>query len=182
MNLFGYVCPACGAPYQDIIEKAKTKLVHFGLISSRDDTELPTSECIRYHDYVRFEPCGHCCPDIFGRCRACILGYEGALDRPGRPSQVGCLCHYCIEELKKLDDGANGFNSRRADLHRQIIDAFSKQEIRTLCWKLDLDYEALPSSKPKLVRELISLCERAGLIPKLIELCKEERPELSWQW
>jgi hypothetical protein len=182
MNFFGYKCPACGALYQDVVEKAKTKLVHFGLISSHDDGDLPTSECIRYHDYVRFEPCGHCCPDVFGRCRACILGYEGARERPGRPSQLECLCHYCIQEPDDSGDGAYESASRRAELHTQLVGAFSKDEIQTISFKLGIDYENFPSSKAGLARELIQFCERSDLIAGLIEMCKKERPQLSWQW
>lgn len=173
MNIFGYTCPACGAVYQDLVEKAKSKLVHSGLISSSDGAKLPTEDCIRSHSYVRYEPCGHCCPDVFAECSACEQGYEGALRRPGRPSQSECQCHYCIEVVS-----ANA----RADLHTQLKDSFNREEIRMICFNLRIDYENFPDTLDGLARELILYCERANRIVELLDVCRRERPELSWQW
>jgi hypothetical protein len=98
MNLFRYLCPSCGGFYNDVIENGKSKLLHRGLNSSSDPSKLPTPQCIPSHDYVVFEHCGHCCPEIFAECRACKLGYPGTLHRPGHPSVEACYCHYCVED------------------------------------------------------------------------------------
>ena len=98
MNLFRYLCPSCGGAYKDVVENEKTRLVHRGLKDSRDKSEMPTPGCIRFHEYVWFDPCGHCCPEVFAECRACKLGYPRASRRPGLPSEEPCYCHYCHRE------------------------------------------------------------------------------------
>ena len=102
MNWLRYLCPSCGGMYNDVIEEGKTKLLHRGLESSADKSKLPSENCIPYHDYVLFKPCGHCCPEVFAECRACKLGYPGSLKRPSHPSRKDCYCHYCVEEGSAL--------------------------------------------------------------------------------
>jgi hypothetical protein len=105
MNFFRHLCKGCGALYQDIPEHGVTRLVHRGLRGKDDASPLPTAECIRYHDYVLFKHCGHCCPDVFVWCRACKLKLPNSEKGPGRSTEVPCFCHYCAEavELPRLD-------------------------------------------------------------------------------
>jgi TIR domain len=100
MNLFRFLCKSCGALYQDRDEHGATKLVHRGLASSEDRSPLPTPGCVPHHDYVVFEPCGHCCPEVFALCRACKLGYPNWERGPGQPTNVACFCHYCVADAK----------------------------------------------------------------------------------
>jgi hypothetical protein len=83
--------------YNDKVENGLSKLLHRGLKSSEDNSALPTSDCIPYHDYVVFLPCGHCCPEVFADCRACKLEYPNTASRPGHPTDEDCFCHYCVE-------------------------------------------------------------------------------------
>jgi hypothetical protein len=107
MNLFRYLCKGCGALYNDRHEHGMSKLVHRGLANSDDASPLPTPKCVPYHDYVIFEPCGHCCPDVFASCRACKLGFPNSERGPGRPTGLACFCHYCVNEaaLPRLGAG-----------------------------------------------------------------------------
>ncbi len=100
MNFFRYLCKGCGVLYHDMREEGAIRLVHRGLTSSRDRADLPSTKCIPYHDYVVFEPCGHCCPEVFPICRACKLRLPGWQDPPGRPMSTACFCHYCVPDAK----------------------------------------------------------------------------------
>jgi TIR domain len=97
-EVFDYLCPFCKAPYRTIEENGKSKFVHKGVTSTRDKVSLPTTECVPHHDYVVFQPCGHCCPDVFDKCRACKLGLPGTIERVSLPTLDECHCHYCYEE------------------------------------------------------------------------------------
>lgn len=99
-NFFEYICPSCGGLYQDIIENGRSMLLHKGLTSSKDKTALPTNKCVPYHKYVVFQPCGHCCPEVFDECRPCKRGFPGASNSPGYPTNIECRCHYCQTETK----------------------------------------------------------------------------------
>ena len=65
----------------------------------------------------------------------------------------------------------------------QILDTrFSEEELRTLCFDLDVDYDSLPGEgKAAKARELVSYLERHNRIPDLVELGEERRPDISWE-
>ena len=66
-------------------------------------------------------------------------------------------------------------------LRQMIIEAFNESELQTLCFDLNIDYEALPpGSKMDKARELIARCLREQRIAELLSLCKEVRPNLEW--
>jgi hypothetical protein len=58
---------------------------------------------------------------------------------------------------------------------------FSAEDLRTLCFELNLDYDDLPSGGRKdKARELILLCERTGRLDDLLALCRRKRPNFDW--
>ena len=61
-----------------------------------------------------------------------------------------------------------------------VVDAFSKEEIRNICYELGLDYEEFPDAESGLVRELLIECEIRGTIPEMISICRRERPKQVW--
>ena len=66
-------------------------------------------------------------------------------------------------------------------LHEKLTDAFDDEELRTLCFHLNVDYEDLPGrGRANKARDLISLLERNGRIPQLIEHASQLRPHLIW--
>lgn len=97
-EIFVFLCPQCQSPYHTVVENGKSKFLHQGLTSTKDKTRLSSPNCIPYHDYLVFQPCGHCCPDVFGECRACKLGLPGAIAKPSHPTKEDCYCHYCLPE------------------------------------------------------------------------------------
>lgn len=128
MNYFSVICPGCGALYNDVVENVKTKLLHRGLQSTTDKSELPTSNCIAYHDYIIFN-CGHCCPDVFDACRACRLGHPKALDPPGHQlsERKECYCHYCHQHVDR--DEPVGINAAAVsvDIHEKQLNELIAQ-------------------------------------------------------
>jgi len=60
-----------------------------------------------------------------------------------------------------------------------LVRHFDEGELRTLCFDLGVDYDALPSSgKENKARELISYLQRRGGLRKLVERVKQLRPNL----
>jgi hypothetical protein len=68
---------------------------------------------------------------------------------------------------------------QRAQLHNLLIERFSKDELCTLCFKLDISYEEFPDNPIGLARELILYCERRNRLGDLIETAIEMRPDIG---
>ena len=60
----------------------------------------------------------------------------------------------------------------------QIVDHFNLEELKDLCFDLNISYDNLPgdnlSSK---ARELVNLCNRHGRLPLLVNQCQRLRPK-----
>jgi hypothetical protein len=66
-------------------------------------------------------------------------------------------------------------------LRRQIEAAFSLDELRTLCFDLSIDHEALPGqTRSALSRELVEYCRRRGRLAELARACQALRPNVPW--
>ena len=65
---------------------------------------------------------------------------------------------------------------------RQILDEhFDENELKTLCFDLDVDYDNLPGEgKASKVRELITYLRRRGRIFELVGTGKRLRPDVPW--
>ncbi len=59
---------------------------------------------------------------------------------------------------------------------------FSEEELRTLCFQLQVAYETLPAQgKKNKAREMIEYMVRYQRLPELITLLENERPHVNWQ-
>jgi tetratricopeptide (TPR) repeat protein len=66
-------------------------------------------------------------------------------------------------------------------LHRGLIEYFNEEELRDLCFRLDVDYDDLPGvGKAGKARELVTYHERRGILPKLAAMCRQLRPNVDW--
>jgi hypothetical protein len=66
-------------------------------------------------------------------------------------------------------------------LYRLLVAHFDEGELRTLCFRLNVDYDDLPTSgRANKARELIALLERHDRIPELLKVGRELRPDLPW--
>ena len=69
----------------------------------------------------------------------------------------------------------------RATFLQLIISHFNLEEIRELCFELELDYESLAGEgKAAKVRELISLLQRIDRLPDFVSLLNQKRPKVPW--
>lgn len=69
VNRFKVKCSGCDHFYQTVIIYGYQKLLHAKVDPDHlDDVILPTKECKLMHDFVRFDPCNHCCPEVFEFC------------------------------------------------------------------------------------------------------------------
>lgn len=58
---------------------------------------------------------------------------------------------------------------------------FSLEELKTLSFRLNVDYDQVgAASKEQFARELILYCERLGLMAELLRQCRAMRPQLDW--
>ena len=69
----------------------------------------------------------------------------------------------------------------RATFHGQMARTFSLDDVRQICFDLDVNFEELPgdilSAK---CRELYLYMEHRGDLHRLIKICQEERPGENW--
>ena len=67
-------------------------------------------------------------------------------------------------------------------LSRQIAQAFSRQEIRDICFDLAIDPDEMPEkAKTEQCSWLIENLQRAGRLPELLSLLQKKRPQFDWQ-
>lgn len=67
-------------------------------------------------------------------------------------------------------------------LRENLVEYFSKEELRTFCVDLQVDYEELPGEGTQAkARELIAYFDRRERIPELIGECTKLRPHIDWK-
>lgn len=69
---------------------------------------------------------------------------------------------------------------QRSKLRKLLSARFTKDELRTLCFDLDLPYEDFPDSASGLAREMLVYCEKRGRVSELIAMAREMRPDIDW--
>jgi non-canonical purine NTP pyrophosphatase (RdgB/HAM1 family) len=76
---------------------------------------------------------------------------------------------------------ANQFIQNRIRLRQLINRHFSKEELQTLCFDLNIDCDDLPGdTKTSIAQEIILYCERLGIVPSLLALCRQQRANADW--
>ncbi len=69
----------------------------------------------------------------------------------------------------------------RATLRKTLVEHFSEEEVRDMCFDLGIDYENLPGAgKNSKVRELISYFERQKRTGDLVAWARQMRPVVQW--
>lgn len=85
VNRFHVRCEACKHYFQTAALGGFLKLVHAAVdVNQLDSQNLPTPQCRLMYDFVRFDPCNHCCPEVFELCP------EAHDAVAGRPTQENC--------------------------------------------------------------------------------------------
>lgn len=68
------------------------------------------------------------------------------------------------------------------ELRGKIVKHFNDEELRTLCFDIDADYDnLLAQGKEGKARELIALQQRLGRLANLIAACRAARPNVIWE-
>lgn len=89
----------------------------------------------------------------------------------------------CRVEVRALLDGVDlSAVQREAVRLRQIlVERFTEDELRTLAYDLDLDYDSLDGgSKAGRARELVAYMERRQRLGDLVRVGRSQRPDVSW--
>jgi hypothetical protein len=69
----------------------------------------------------------------------------------------------------------------RGALRRNLTQHFSNDELNSLCFDLDIDYDNIEGdNKEAKVRELITYCNRSGRLLELLARCRTLRPSVDW--
>jgi hypothetical protein len=72
-------------------------------------------------------------------------------------------------------------SDNRKELRQLLERHFNEEELRTLCFDLGIDYDALPGTgKAGKARELVAFSDRRGRIEELIALGAQMRPRVPW--
>lgn len=68
-----------------------------------------------------------------------------------------------------------------SQLFKEMTDAFDLEELKSLCFQLDVDFDSLRGEgKESRVRELVQFMGRQNRLPTLLEVVKVDRPETNW--
>ena len=85
VNRFHVRCQSCDHFYQTALIGGVLKLLHAKVDPNQlNNPSLPTPYCHLSYDFVRFDPCNHCCPEVFAECPKL---HEST---PGRPTKSSC--------------------------------------------------------------------------------------------
>lgn len=71
---------------------------------------------------------------------------------------------------------------QRKRLRQNMTDAFNLEELKNICFDLEIEYENLSNhtQRDAFVRELIAHTYRVGRLAELVEVLRAERPHLEW--
>ena len=83
-------------------------------------------------------------------------------------------------EIIKPQNNQVGSQNNLTNLRLALMAHFNLDELRTLCFDLNFDAENFPSTKEGFVRELLNYTNRRGLLSRIIDYCKNKRPNTSW--
>jgi hypothetical protein len=85
VNRFQVRCEGCQHYFQTVVIGGLQKLLHAKVdVNHLESPKLPTRECRLMYDFVRFDPCNHCCPEVFALCP------EAHTTAAGRPTRDNC--------------------------------------------------------------------------------------------
>jgi hypothetical protein len=114
------------------------------------------------------------------------LTKEGAI----RPILFNALCitHVGIAEAKRLGDPGAPLaptpeeQSRLTHLRETLDARFNREELRTLCFDLGIDYDDLPGEgRAAKARELVARMHQLSRIPDLIRVGARMRSDVAWE-
>ncbi len=71
--------------------------------------------------------------------------------------------------------------AERQKLQTRLREHFDKEELRSLCFKLGIEYDDLRGeSRMGKIEGLITYCERHGRTDELVTICRQLRSHVTW--
>jgi tetratricopeptide (TPR) repeat protein len=96
----------------------------------------------------------------------------------GRAAERNELDWGILPERGKLEGMAT---SPQTVFRQTLLDAFTEEELRTLCSDLNVEYDHLPGyGMEAKARELVEYLRRTGRAAELVEACRRARPAVEW--
>lgn len=104
----------------------------------------------------------------------------GRYRRPEKLNAGQTLVSAVLTSLSQIESQINALTQLiLAHLLAQIEAHFNDEELRTLCFELEIEYEDLPATtRTGRARELISYCQRENQVDRLVLAMRRERPNL----
>ena len=100
----------------------------------------------------------------------------------GNPSQIIQVIMTATPQSSGLVKPKASVYIQRRQFRHNMIEAFSLEELKDICFDLEIEHENLPGhdQKSAFVRELIGYTQRIGRLSELIQVLQAERPHLEW--
>ena len=99
----------------------------------------------------------------------------------GKSTLAQEVAHRCLRvSLKSAEEKQNDSATYQTRLRNILVDRFSLDELRTLCFDMALDYDMLPGQgKEAKARELITFMNRRNRLDELVQSINDARPNLE---
>jgi S1-C subfamily serine protease len=128
------------------------------------------------------QPGGVTIGDVIGGIRGSIIAggniTGAAITSEGEPVQPA---RGPVPAGGATPQGATSDRAHLTRLHRILTERFDESELRTLCFNLGVDYDDLPDQgKANKARELIRYLDRRQCIQALLEVGRQQRPDIPW--
>lgn len=108
-------------------------------------------------------------------------GYLRDLEGMGESAFIPPGLRQRVSVRQLLDGVDEPKQDQRVALHEILTKRFDDEELRDLCFKLNVEYQDLPGGgRSGKARELVILLERQDRLAELVKLGKKLRPEISW--
>lgn len=118
-----------------------------------------------------------------GSNRICVIVVDqgGNIAAITHPRLTGIDNKQRNQTIKASITSQDGKQIDLVKLSKQLTDTFNQRELRGVCLELGLNPEELPDSTlSEIAFELVYYLNRRDRVSELIEICKTERPNISW--
>lgn len=86
-----------------------------------------------------------------------------------------------VVNLGKTAAAAARLPQTLAPLRDNLVQYFSKTELKGLCFTMGVAYDDLPGeTRTELAQALVEHCHTRGRLPELLQHCRDERPHVTW--
>lgn len=149
-----------------------TEVRGFLVINAPEFLESLSSVTSRFRERLILEP--------YGRASFELIQTQIEILRLVKGTLEGALEAPIQDETCEYSSSARDWTTSYIELRQNIADRFNKDELRTLCFDLKINYENLPDTLSGLIQELILYCKRHNRLTELAERCSISHPDINW--